>query len=185
MILSTQRHAVHYSRGLNVHTVCMCVCVCLCARVLQQMPVQWRNLTSPGKRSGWEMLLKKRERERGEAKEGGMVPGERESKSSVLNAKQRGIRMVLCRAGRQRAITLVRWTTLSCKFPNFISGEGGFIIFFFFSSSTSDRTCWFFWVDFFHSTKQILQMYCDYVNQGKHSVQNVILQYLNWFFEVY
>lgn len=32
MMFSTQPHAAHYSRGLNVHTVSVCaeVCVCMC-----------------------------------------------------------------------------------------------------------------------------------------------------------
>lgn len=48
---------------------------CLCTCAWQQMLVQWRHPTSPG-RNRREMLLK---RERGEEKGGGgMVPGERE-----------------------------------------------------------------------------------------------------------
>lgn len=96
-MFSAQQHAAHYSRGLNVDTICVCSpCVCVDvrarARERQQMLVQWRNPTSPGK-SVWEMLLKERQRER---EKGGM-----EEVSFGLMPSNSVLGMVLCNSSSE------------------------------------------------------------------------------------
>ena len=124
----------------SLPTIYTCVCACVHGRACawQQMLVQWRNPTSPGK-NGREMLPiergRERERERGEGGRDGArrkTREEKEEESSMLNAKQPGIRMVLCGAGRQRKKHRSAKPQYPISFQNFTSGDNHFMIFFFF-----------------------------------------------------
>lgn len=188
-MLSTQQHAVHYGRGLNVWTVCVRACVCVRARVRMYTAtdagsVAQSHLTSEerGERCCWKRAMKReRERKRGEEKERGLVPGERESKrewavcwmpsSMVLEwccVERAGWGIYHCSAKPQYPVSV---QTSSLGATVLLSS---FFFSFFLPSTVTDFAdsglCFFNTKAVFVNLKLILPICCNYVNQGKHCV---------------
>lgn len=118
--------------------VCVCVCARACMRVATDAgSVAQSHLTREerARDAAHRERERTRERERGEGGRDGArrkTREEKEEESSMLNAKQLGIRMVLCGAGRQRKKHRSAKPQYPISFQNFTSGDNHFMIFFFF-----------------------------------------------------